>query len=266
MLNELKNTELGQMLEACPVGLALSNEHKQITWVNETFENYLGISASEISGLKIDELPEVLQPLFTSTQAVHIPANSIRGEQWYNCNQKTLNGNTAHYIADIAPVETLKIERDLLKDELREALAIDEVTGMPNKVALFQSLEPAISRSRRYGNLLSIAILRINNIEQLTDIQNAKLMIAMGYMLNEHVRWADIVGKLGKTDFLIVLPETSGDDTQKLITNLNQKLESITLPEELPADYQLSYSFAHAEWVKGDDLTLLMKKAREALK
>jgi diguanylate cyclase (GGDEF)-like protein len=265
MLEEMNNSELGQILKACPMGVALSNEQKQITWVNEAFEKYLGISAKEINGQKIDELPEVLQPLFTSSDAVHIPANSIRGAQWYMCNQQPLNGNTVHYISDVAPMQALKEERDLLKDELREALAIDEVTGMANKIGLFQRLEPAISRSRRYGNLLSIVILRIDNIEQLDKLENAKLMIEISHLLNDQVRWADIVGKLSTTDFLLVLPETAGEDSQKLITNLSKNLENLELPEELPADYKISFKFSHAQWEKGDDLTLLMNKARDNL-
>jgi GGDEF domain-containing protein len=265
MLKKIKDSELVQILKTCPMGLALSNEQKQITWVNETFEKYLGISADEINGQKIDELPEILQPLFTSSSTVHIPANTIRGAQWYVCNQQPLNGNTAHYISDAGPLQALKEERDLLKDELREALAIDEVTGMANKIGLFQRLEPAISRSRRYNNPLSIVILRINEIEQLDELQNAKLMIAISHLLNDQVRWADIVGKLSETDFLLVLPETSGEDSQKLIANLGQNLAKLELPEELPADYKISFNFSHAEWAKGDDLTLLMKKARDAL-
>ena len=265
MLKEMKNSELGKILKACPMGVALSNEQKQITWVNETFEKYLGISADEINGQKIEELPKILQPLFTSSSAVHIPANTIRGDQWYMCNQQPLNGTTAHYISDVAPLQALKEERDLLKDELREALAIDEVTGMANKIGLFQRLEPAISRSRRYGNLLSIVILRINDIEQLDELQNAKLMLTISHLLNDQVRWADIVGKLNETDFLLVLPETAGKDSQKLITNLSKNLEELKMPEELPADYKISFNCSHAEWAKGDDLTLLMKKARNAL-
>ena len=50
MLKEMKSSELGQILETCPMGLALSTEHMQITWVNEPFENFLGISAAQITG------------------------------------------------------------------------------------------------------------------------------------------------------------------------------------------------------------------------
>lgn len=265
MLKEIKSSKLGQILTSCPMGLALSDDKQQITWVNETFENYLGISSDEISGQKIHELPEVLQPLFTSSSAVHIPANSIRDDQWYMCNQQTLNGNTAHYISDVGPIQMLKQERDLLKDELREALAIDEITGMPNKVALFQSLEPAISRSRRYNNQLSIVILRLNDLEQLEQTQSIKLLLSISQLLNDQVRWADIVGKLNETDFLIVLPETSGDACKNLIDNLNTHINNLNLPEELPDTYKVNTNFGYAEWEKGDDLTLLMNKARQML-
>ncbi|MCW8988280.1 MAG: diguanylate cyclase [Gammaproteobacteria bacterium] len=269
MLKEMSNSDLGQILQTCPVGLALSDEQQKITWVNETFENYLGISASEISGQNINDLPEILKPLFTSSSlssgAVHIPANSIRDEQWYMCNQAQLNGTTAHYITDVGPLHLLMQERELLREELREALAIDEITGMPNKVALLKNLESQISRSRRYNNPLSIIILRLNNIEQLNNAQTASLFISISHLLNDQVRWADIVGKLSHSDFLLVLPETSVEACKNLTDNLTQHLNNLTLSEELPADYKITTSFGYAEWAKGDDLTLLMKKARDVL-
>ena len=267
MLNEISNTELSQVLEGCPMGLALSGSNQIIVWVNDTFETYLGISAKEINGHSINELPEVLQPLFTTSNIVHIPANSIRDDQWFICSQKQLkDGNTAHYITDVGPLHLLMQERELLKDELREALAVDEVTGMPNKVALFQSLEPQISRSRRYNNLLSIVIMQVNNLDQLDETQTANLLLPISQMLNDQVRWADIVGKLSNSDFLLVLPETSGDACKNLSENLDERLKTIPVPEGLPADFTISATFGYSEWSKGDDLTLLMKKARTMLK
>ena len=266
MLKQLENTELSQILESCPMGMALSDEHSNITWVNDTFEKYLGISADDIAGHSIDELPDVLQPLFTSSSAVHIPENDIHEDQWYMCSQKQLNGNTVHFITDVAPLHLLMEERETLKDELREALALDEVTGMPNKVALFQSLEPQISRSRRYNNMLSIVIMQVNNVEQLDETQSANLMLPVSQMLNDQVRWADIVGKLNGSDFLLVLPETNEEACKNLSDNLAERLSNLAIPEGLPSDFKLSASFGYVEWTKGDDLSLLMLKARKNLK
>ena len=169
------------------------------------------------------------------------------------------------YITDVGPLHLLMQERELLRDELREAIAIDEVTGMPNKVALLKCLESQISRSRRYNNPLSIVILRVNDLEQLDETQSAKLFLPISHLLNDQVRWADMVGKLSNSDFLLVLPETAADACKNLTDNLNNRLNDLSLPEDLPANYKISTSFGYAEWAKGDDLTLLMQKARKML-
>ena len=268
MLKQLNNEDLAQILKSCPMGLAISDSNKNITWVNATFEDYLGISASEMSGNNINELPEVLQPLFTSNNAVHIAANTIRDDQWFMCSQQPFNENgcTVHYITDVGPLHLLMQERESLKDDLREALAIDEVTGMPNKVALFQSLEPQIARSRRYNNLLSIVILQVNHLDQLDETQTANLLLPISQMLNDQVRWADIVGKLNNSDFLLVLPETSAEACKNLTDNLDERLGALSAPKGLPADFKVSANFGYCEWAKGDDLSLLMQKARKMLK
>lgn len=265
MLEQLKNTELSQILSAYPIGLALSDDKKNITWVNNKFQNYLGISADEIIGQSITELPESLKQLFTSAEAVHIPANSIRDDQWFMCSQEQMPGIQVHYIADAGPIQLLMQERDSLKEELHEALAIDDVTGMPNKIALFKSLEPQISRSRRYNNLLSITIMRINNLEQLDETQTANLLLPVSQMLNDQVRWADIVGKLNDSDFLLVLPETTADACKTLVENLSERLDALAIADDLPSDFTVAASFGYAEWAKGDDLSMLMNKARSML-
>lgn len=267
MLKQLSNSDLSQILKACPMGLAISDDKRNITWVNDFFQEYLGISADEISNHNIDELPEILQPLFNSSSAVHIPANTLRDDQWFMCNQQTLeeNNGTVHFITDVGPLHLLMQERESLKDELSESLAIDEVTGMPNKIALFQNLEPQISRSRRYNNLLSVIIMKMNNLDQLDDDQAASLLIPISQMLNDQVRWADIVGKLSDSDFLLVLPETNAEACENIITNLHDHLSSIAMPEDMPDDFKITANFGYSEWAKGDDLSLLMQKARKRL-
>lgn len=265
MLKQIENTALSQMLQACPMGIALSDDKKDIIWVNDTFQKYLGISTDEICSQNINELPDILQPIFLSENAVHIPANTIRDDQWYMCNQNKIDGYTVHYITDVAPLHLMMQERESLKDELRDSLAIDDVTGMPNKIALFKSLEPQISRSRRYNNLLSIVIMCVNNLEQLDDTQNANIMLPISQMLNDQVRWADIVGKLSDSEFLLVLPETNEDACKNLSNNLSERLNDVVVPEGLPDNFKLTARFGYSEWEKGDDLSLLMQKARTIL-
>lgn len=265
MLQQLDSAAIEQLLTSCPMALVTSNKNNEVTWVNKTFEEFLGISAEEINNHKIDDLPVDLVKLFTESTVIHVPANSIRSDQWYMCSHKEIdnNGTIIHYIIDVGPLHLLMQERELLRDELKEALAIDEITGMPNKTALFKSLEPQISRSRRYNNVLSIIILRMHNLDKLSEEQKNNLMIPVSQMLNDQVRWADIVGRLSDSDFLLVLPETSADACKTLSENLEEKLETLPLPNDFPKDLKVDASFGYAEWQKGDDLILLMQKARE---
>lgn len=264
MLKKLENEDLRHILKTCPLGVALSDKNKNITWVNDSFQNYLGISADEIKGLNINDLPESLKPLFTSGSTVHIPANSLRSDQWFMCQQTPVetSGHVIHYITDVGPLHVLMQESEMLQDKLEKALAIDKVTGMPNKDALLQNLASQISRSRRYNNVLSIVILRINRLEQLSEAQKNKLLLLISQMLNDQVRWADIVGKLSHSEFLLVLPETGNDACKNLCVNLRERLNNIdTSGLNLDDDYRIDANFGYAEWKKGQDLSLLMQSA-----
>ena len=267
MLKQLDTSDLTALLNACPMALALSDSKQNITWVNETFEQYLGITADEIQSTNIDELPPGLKQLFTSSSTVHIPANKIRDDQWYSCSKFNMgeSGNTMHYIVDVGPLYLLMQEKEILRDELEEALARDPVTGMPNQKALFQSLESQVSRSRRYNNLLSVVILQINNLELLEDANKAELLVPISQMLNDQVRWADIVGKLSDNEFLLVLPETPNDACKSLSENLAQRLNELALPASIASNYKIAARFGYAEWEKGDDAGMLLLRARKML-
>jgi diguanylate cyclase (GGDEF)-like protein/PAS domain S-box-containing protein len=267
MLPDLDRTELSQIIKACPIGVALTDDKQKITWVNESFQTFLGITADEISGKSIDQLPESLKPLFLTTSTVHLVANSIRDEQWFMCSQSCINGSghVIHYITDVGPLHFLLQDREVLKRQLKDALATDEVTGMPNKMALFQSLESQISRSRRYNNLLSIVIMRVNHLADLMETQANSVLLCISQMLNDQVRWADIVGRLNDNEFLLVLPETFEEAAKNLCENLNERMNALVLPDGLPADFKLNANFGYAEWAKGDDLSLFMQKTQKKL-
>lgn len=267
MLKDLNTSDLDALLQACPMGLAMSDSKNIITWVNHSFEEYLGVTADEIQGVDFNTLPAGLKQLFVSSSTVHIPANAIRDAQWYMCSKNNLGetGNTMHYITDVGPLYLLMQEKEILRAELVEALAKDPVTGMPNQKALLKSLESQVSRSRRYNNLLSIVIMKIDNIEDLHSQMTADLLVQVSQLLNDQVRWADIVGKLNESEFLLVLPETSAESCKSLCDNLTQRLSELTLPQSIAENFKISTRFGYAQWEKGDDVRLLILKARKML-
>ncbi len=91
------------------------------------------------------------------------------------------------------------------------------------------------------------------------------MLISISHLLNDQLRWADIIGRLNETDFLLVLPETHADDANKVVENMKEKLGQLNIPDVEPSDFEITAQFGVAEWRKGDDMGLLLMRARNIL-
>ncbi len=271
MLSQLSLTQLQSLLQDSPQAMLLIDAGGRACWMNDTLAGMLGEQAATVLQHSIREVPEALQSLFIENSTIHLPAEGEREAQWLLTSTRALeDGGFMQFFTDVTAVQQLMQERDRLVAELEEHILVDRESGMPNRRALYQSLESQVSRSRRYHNPLSLIILRIDNLEDyIAATQNknpASLFISLRYMLNEQLRWADLIGRLDENELLLVLPETHADDARMLSQKVSQRIESLDLPElEERAslrDFRLVTRTGVAEWRKGDDMGLLMTRAR----
>jgi diguanylate cyclase (GGDEF)-like protein len=94
---------------------------------------------------------------------------------------------------------------------------------------------------------------------------SSKVLLAISHMLNDQMRWADIIGRLSDDDFLLVLPETHADAASGIAEKIRERIEMLDVPELEFEHSDISVDFGVAEWQKGDDVGLLMMRARETL-
>ena len=139
---------------------------------------------------------------------------------------------TIHYYLDTTDQQNALGDRDRLHEELAQHTTRDAVTGLPNRQALLQGLEPLVSRSRRYHNPLSVIRLRIDNLADI-DTEFGKgnsetALTAVSQMLKDQMRWADLIGRFDNDEFLLVLPETAADAANYLLEKLRQRLSDLT--------------------------------------
>lgn len=269
MLEKLDTSTLTQVMESCPVGLLLLDNNQTVRWMNDSLKEILGSRAQQLHDKNPDQVDEHLRTLFNDAGTIHLPATDSDEEVWLMCTAKQLDpSGQVQFLVDVSALRMLMQQRNELQDELKELRAVDEETGLPNKKALFQSLEPQVSRSRRYNNPLSVIIMRIANLDSLQNKyagDTSKILIEISHMLNDQMRWADIIGRLSETDFLMVLPETHDDAASGIAEKLHERFESLTVPD-VDFDYtDIKVSFGVAEWKKGDDVGLFMMRAREML-
>ena len=238
--------------------------------MNDSLRDMLGSRAQELHDKTADQVDDLLKPLYQDNATIHLPATGSDEEVWLMCTAKHLEpSGQAQFLVDVSALRLLMEQKSELQQELKEVRAIDEETGLPNSKALFQSLEPQVSRSRRYNNPLSVIIMRITSLDEIHNKyadDSRKVLLAISHMLNDQMRWADIIGRLSDTDFLMVLPETHDDAASGIAEKLRERIETLVVPDIEEFEHSdIKVDFGVAEWKKGDDVGLLMMRAREML-
>jgi len=268
MLEHIKSDLVQKFLESLPAALAMVDKNQQIVWVNDSFIRITTMPRNELLGATIASLPSEIQAMFHQGH-IYLDATNKRDAYWLACMSVQLEDYTLQYCTDVTELQSLIEDRDNLKTRVAELNPHDPVTGMLNRRALFQNLEQQTSRSRRYGNSLSVMIMRIANlldyIRHHGNENGDKLLLAVSQTLNDQMRWADVIGRLDKTEFLFILPETSEEVTQELRDKIFEHVQKIPLPDLDDGGFRLQLEFGVAQWRKGDDVGMLMQRARHML-
>ncbi|MDH5179199.1 MAG: diguanylate cyclase [Gammaproteobacteria bacterium] len=269
-MDQFDKAQLLNILQTNPMGMMLISPQGEVVWVNDNFPVISGISSLQVLGKNEDTIPSEYRNLFEDEATIYLAATENRADTWLVVSSQTMaDGSHLQYVKDATLVRQLAKERDELKLKITELNQVDNVTGLLNPRGLFQALEPQVSRSRRYENMLSVLIMRLEN---LPDIQQRvgsdkrdQLLIAIGHILNDQMRWADTIGRLSDNEFMLILPETPEDIAGQLAEKIGARLEELSLPDMNGEQLDLYTRFGMAQWKKGEDVKLLMQRARASL-
>lgn len=268
MLDHIKPELVEKFLESLPAALAMVDKDDRIVWVNDSFVRITTLPRDQLMGVGVSSLPDDLQNMFKQGH-IFLDATNKRDAYWLACMSLQLEDYTLQYCSDVTELQGLIEDREYLKTKVAELTPHDPVTGMLNRRALFQNLEQQASRSRRYGNTVSVMIMRIANLlEYIRHYGNEladQLLLSVSQTLNDQMRWADVIGRLDKTEFLFILPETSEEVTQELRDKVREHVSKIPLPAVENDSFKLQLEFGMAQWRKGDDVGMLMQRARHML-
>jgi len=112
----------------------------------------------------------------------------------------------------------------------------DELTALPNRAYLFRALDNELARARRYRRSLSIVMLDLDRFKSVNDtyghLFGDKVLIWIAETLREEIRRQDILGRYGGEEFLIILPETAGEDAAVLMERSRRKIAEIPYKED----------------------------------
>ena len=148
---------------------------------------------------------------------------------------------------------------------LEVAAHTDSLTGLANRLAFDEACDRELSRAARRG---SPPALLLADLDQLKDINDRfghqagdDAIIAVGRILETHLRNEDFPARIGGDEFAVLLPATGAEAAR----NVGERL-SRALCELGPTDRSLGMSFGIAvPGEDGDTRDELMSAADEAL-
>jgi two-component system cell cycle response regulator len=113
----------------------------------------------------------------------------------------------------------------------------DPLTGLFNRGYVDDRFAIELSRARRYGKLLTIAVIDADRFKSLNDTHGHSagdlVLRKLGAMLRDSFRQSDTVGRYGGEEFVVILPEMDIEAAQRKLESLRELVAST--PMELPA-------------------------------
>ncbi len=182
-------------------------------------------------------------------------------------------GKVSHvieYARDITDRKMAEEEKKQLIKELNHLSTTDGLTGLFNRRALNDLLGYEIDRAKRYQSELSLIICDIDWFKQINDTYGHRAgdiaLQAVTGALKHSLRKADILGRYGGDEFMLILPETSLTGAKNLADKIRAAIEDIKLEISGGKVIRLSTSIGVAGCcVPAEDLDTIVARADAAL-
>ena len=144
--------------------------------------------------------------------------------------------NVSHvveYTRDITYRKKEEEEKEELIKTLNHLSTTDSLTGLLNRRALNDMLQHKIEHANRYNSDLSLIICDVDLFKQINDTcghtAGDRALIAVSDTLKRTLRKADILGRYGGDEFMIILPETPLAGAQSLAEKVRAAVEGLEL-------------------------------------
>jgi len=202
-----------------------------LSW-NHAAERIYGYAASEAIGRPA----AMLNPPERSDEVAHLLGRIRRGEriQRYETERMRKDGRQISVSLTVSPIKDAQgvirgaseIARDIseqkrTEEQIRHMAQHDALTGLPNRVLLYDRIGRAIAQTQRDCATMAVLFLDLDDFKDINDsfghqIGDRVLRMASRRLLR-CLRAADSIGRLGGDEFVVCLPGLTGPDDATLV-------------------------------------------------
>lgn len=143
----------------------------------------------------------------------------------------------------------------------------DPLTRIMNRRGVTISLLEAMAYAERYENALSIAMIDINQFDEINnqhgrEIGN-KVLVEIAAVIGDAVRMPDKMGRYAGEEFLLILPATDVTDAKLISERIAASVADLKI--QASEDVRCTVSIGVAQFRRGEDLEQLMSRVSDIL-
>lgn len=255
---------LSTMFDSIKDPFSIIDRNYRIVRVNEAYAQLKNLKVEELTGRICHEVLQnkgavcdgcIVKKTFDSAdpcakeKKFSLPDGTEAWVDIYTYPVVNDEGDVSHvieYTRDITDRKRTEQERDRLIEKLEYLSSTDALSGLSNRRALIDRLNYEADRACRYDSELALLLCDIDRFKEINDTyghENGDRVIqAVADVLAGALRKADIVGRFGGDEFMLILPETSLQGAEDFAERLRSKVEHLRVPGESGPDLSVSMS------------------------
>jgi len=155
------------------------------------------------------------------------------------------------------------------KEQLERLATFDLLTGLYNRQTILAKVRELVNLTNRYKGDFSLVLLDIDHFRKVNDrhghLTGDEVLEKIAALIRGNVRDADIAGRYGGEEFIIILPNTNLASSWVAAERLRSIIEKTELKDSAGNVFAVTVSQGLVGWERNDDTASLLSRADEAL-
>jgi diguanylate cyclase (GGDEF)-like protein len=144
----------------------------------------------------------------------------------------------------------------------------DSLTGLLNHSNILNQLDIELTRAERHNLTLSFAMLDIDHFKEINDkyghMMGDRVLKRLSELLTTRLRKTDYVGRYGGEEFAIILPNTTGEDSERILDEIRDKFAGMVFHAN-ETEFSVKFSVGIASYPDITNSQQLIEAADQAL-
>jgi diguanylate cyclase (GGDEF)-like protein len=188
-----------------------------------------------------------------------------------NClGRESFRAEDIPILKSLADYAAIALENARYVQRIHELTITDDCTALYNARHLNFVLDAEIYRSTRYGYEFSVIFLDLDHFKQVNDtyghLVGSKLLWMIGDLIKGHLRLIDYAFRYGGDEFVVLLPQTTKQNSLMVVRRLKDLLNSKLFFGDEGLNIKVTASFGVASFpADGRTRRELLRMADEAM-